>query len=145
MKPTLWTLAHIATCSLLFSQASVDLFVIIWWKQNWRLPLIISEGVSGQSQTWKLLLNEGEGREGVLFFSKVRSRSQTINFTQEKLFISDTIPGKETAKPVHAGGSFTYLIDLQHSYEKVPFKNLACWLIYSFLQELGKGSTSILY
>lgn len=86
----------------------------------------------------------GEEREGVLFFSKVRSRSQTINFTWEKLFISVTVPGKWSAKPEHARGSLTYLIDLQHSYEKVSFRKLACWLIYSLLKELGKGSASII-
>jgi len=67
-----------------------------------------------------------EEREGVLFFCKVRSRSQTIKFAQEKLFISDTIPGKRSAKSEHARGSFTYLIDIQHSYEKALFKNPAC-------------------
>lgn len=110
--------------------------------------------MSGQNRTWKLLLLGGRGgragggdreqRKGVLFFSNVRSRTQTINFTWEKLFICDTIPGKWSAEPEHARGSLTYLIDLQHSYEKVSFKKLSCWFIYSLLKELGKGSASII-
>lgn len=54
----------------------------------------------------------GQDKEGVLFLFKVRSRSQTINFTEGKLFIFDTIPGKGSAKPEHAKGSVIYLIDL---------------------------------
>lgn len=145
MKPTLWT--HCTHCYLLtfifpgfyklfcYDESSTE--------ELW-LPLIISEGMSGQSLTWKLWLLEGMKREGMLFFSKVRNRSQTINFTQEKLFVSDTIPGKGNAKPERARGSFTYIIDLMHSYEKVSFnKNLLAGSFTLFWRNLEKDPLAL--
>lgn len=100
------------------------------------LPLIISEGVPEQSRKWKLQLIGGEGQGGVLFSSKVRIRSQTINFTQEKMFISDIILGKGSEMHEFARGCLHIPLAFNALMRKCHSK--ICWFIYSFWRNLEK-------
>lgn len=107
------------------------------------LPPIISEGVPEQSRKWKLQLIGGEGQGGVFFFSKVRIRSQTINFTQEKLLISDIILGKGSEMCKYARGCLHMLLAINAFMRKCHSK--ICWFIYSFWRNLEKApSTSFI-
>lgn len=90
-----------STCcsrSLLFSQTSVALSAVTKAVlQAWDFLLLFQRMCQDKAGRGNFCFHQGEKGEGVFSFSEVRSGSQTINLTSEKLFISDAIPGRGSA------------------------------------------------